>query len=946
MRTPPQFRARQQNLPQAAPPATVGREIKIEIGSGGNPQPGYLHLDCRQGLPHLDIAADIVRHLPFKDGTVSELLSHSSIEHVSWRKVGELLADWFRVLKPGGRVIIYTPDFRYLCRSYLEGKTDQHIDKTYIDEARRVFGTYTPSAWAMMKMFAGQEYAENFHFAAYDFELLKSVLETTGFSRITRIPPEYSLRVVAEKGRDRREERGERIEERGHEGKAGERREERGQEGKEGDRSTSVQLKTKNWKLETSPPATEQKIEHPRPPRNRNIVHVNLVDRGWILERMGAELERRLDYVSLGDGPDPDALINYHINYHAFKRKNRCDVALFTHMEERDQAARGLFFTAAKAADHCVCMSNTYAGVLRENGITRVTTIMPGIELEAFTPELRIGVVGRTYHTGRKGEELVARAMAIPFTSWYFCGEGWPEGGVRFDHGRLAEFYRSIDILLVPALYEGGPMPVLEALASGKQVLSPPVGFVPEFPHIEYKAGDFESLQARIGELLQRKLDLRASVEQRTWQRWAAEHHRLFLSLLPQDENIIEACTLRPVPTAPSRPRPSLIQALPVKKTAPAVVGKAGDKLRILLVARNEALTGGPSIRIPVLQEKLTAAGHEVAVSYDPEPDPAGFDVAHVFNVWAPRQALPQMRRLRQSGVPLVLSPIFLDLAESVWAQRVMPLVFAPANDEPTRTNYLDAIANGSLMLENRSRFQGVEIYPGADAEIREVITLADRLITLSTEEMQRISKCLGIPGRPFTIVHNAADYAAFENASPDLFVKKFGLRDFVLCVGRVEARKNQLLLLHALRDSGLPVVIAGRTGEPTYEALCRSIAPQALFIPHLDRQELASAFAAARVCAQPSWAEGASLVCLEAAAAACPLVVSNRSSEFEYFGDAVRYCEPSNWRSIAQAVRGACEAADREKPRRVELRERLKQAFTWDKAAEETMSAYRQAIG
>ena len=72
---------------------------------------------------------------------------------------------------------------------------------------------------------------------------------------------------------------------------------------------------------------------------------------------------------------------------------------------------------------------------------------------------------------------------------------------------------------------------------------------------------------------------------------------------------------------------------------------------------------------------------------------------------------------------------------------------------------------------------------------------------------------------------------------------------------------------------------------------------------------------------------------------------MSNRSSEFEYFGDAVRYCNPADLRSIGQAVRDAYESADREKLRRVELRERLKQEFTWDRAAEETLEAYRRAI-
>ncbi len=405
-------------------------------------------------------------------------------------------------------------------------------------------------------------------------------------------------------------------------------------------------------------------------------------------------------------------------------------------------------------------------------------------------------------------------------------------------------------------------------------------------------------------------------------------------------------------PALPSITEPSVgkdgdkpLQSLPAGASAKTHPSKKTG-LRILLVARKEAITGGPSIRIPILAKLLEAAGHTVETSYDPAPAAAGFDVAHVFNVWAPWEALPQMRHLKSTGIPLVLSPIFLDLAESAWAGRASMLIFSPTNTAETKAKYLDALADGSLMLDNRSRHRGIDIFPNATAILREIVTLADHLITLSTEEMQRISRRLDIARMPFSVVHNAAEYSLFGNASPDPFVTRFGVQDFVLCVGRIERRKNQAMLLQALRDSRLPVVLVGRAGEPDYEAVCRSLAkPDTLFIPQLDRSELASAYAAARVVALPSWAEGASLANLEAAAAGRPLVVSNRSSEFEYFGDAARYCDPANWRSIGKAVQEAWDSFEAERPMREALRRRLEQSFTWEKAAENTVKAYERAI-
>ena len=41
-----------------------------------------------------------------------------------------------------------------------------------------------------------------------------------------------------------------------------------------------------------------------------------------------------------------------------------------------------------------------------------------------------------------------------------------------------------------------------------------------------------------------------------------------------------------------------------------------------------------------------------------------------------------------------------------------------------------------------------------------------------------------------------------------NLFFKKYGLNDFVLCVGRIEDLKNQLSLLKAMCNLDIPVVL------------------------------------------------------------------------------------------------------------------------------------------
>ena len=161
----------------------------------------------------------------------------------------------------------------------------------------------------------------------------------------------------------------------------------------------------------------------------------------------------------------------------------------------------------------------------------QVHVIRPGVDLERFTPRVKIGVVGRTYWCGRKGEALIAEVLDTPGIEWHFTGSGWPLPSRTLADAEMPAFYREMDYILVPSLYEGGPMCVVEALACGTRVIAPPIGWVPDFPHIEFRTGDAADLRRVLGEVVGEKLALRKSVEDVSWDNFAAAHHRLFHAL-------------------------------------------------------------------------------------------------------------------------------------------------------------------------------------------------------------------------------------------------------------------------------------------------------------------------------------------------------------------------------------------------------------------------------
>lgn len=262
----------------------------------------------------------------------------------------------------------------------------------------------------------------------------------------------------------------------------------------------------------------------------RNLrVHIKAGDPGWILERITAALAERLLYVTTSSSSDSSAPIQYYINYMEYDRRiSPIEIAFFTHVDENVPGLKRRFFDVARKIDIATCMSERYAEVLRASGVAEVHIVRPGVDLEQFAPRVKIGIVGRTYACGRKGEALVRQVLDAPDIEWHFTGEGWPLPSRKLGDADMPAFYREMDYILVPSIYEGGPMCVIEALACGTPVIAPPVGWVTDYPHIEYRTSDAADLRRVLAAVVAEKFALRASVKDMTWDSFALAHHRLF----------------------------------------------------------------------------------------------------------------------------------------------------------------------------------------------------------------------------------------------------------------------------------------------------------------------------------------------------------------------------------------------------------------------------------
>jgi glycosyltransferase involved in cell wall biosynthesis len=376
--------------------------------------------------------------------------------------------------------------------------------------------------------------------------------------------------------------------------------------------------------------------------------------------------------------------------------------------------------------------------------------------------------------------------------------------------------------------------------------------------------------------------------------------------------------------------------------------------MKVLMVNWPGALQfrGGDLVQMRKTAEALRPFGVQVGESFDPEPDATGYDLAHVFNLRTVQVTPVQIAHLKKQNIPIVLSPIYINPSLALWATQVIPTIFRSAQSPAEVDRLLEDFRNYTLKArlpagvvsaadtQNRDRADYDQLQQAA---LRQV----DHLLPNSTLEMHTLVRTLRVGTVPFTVVPYAADPLTFLDPDPAPFVKKFGLRDFVLQVGRIELPKNQLLTAVALRDLNVPLVLIGGNLQKYYLEWCRQYGPKSLrVIPHLAPAELASAYAAARVHVLPSWMETCGMVTMEAALANCGVVVSTVGYEIEYYRDLAHYCDPADTGSIRAAVRQAYENHAGDAVRRLRLKQLILSEYTWQKAAEATVQAYCRVLG
>jgi predicted SAM-dependent methyltransferase len=152
---------------------------KLQIGAGGNDPAGWLNADIEPTSQEIYLDATV--RYPFPDGSFHYVFSEHMIEHVPWEGGVAMLKECYRVLAPGGKVRIVTPNLTKFIQ-LLTDRADSEAQR-FIEAKLELHGwpvTPVPGAYIFNRQV--REWGHQF---LYDPATLRRSFELAGFKQIT-----------------------------------------------------------------------------------------------------------------------------------------------------------------------------------------------------------------------------------------------------------------------------------------------------------------------------------------------------------------------------------------------------------------------------------------------------------------------------------------------------------------------------------------------------------------------------------------------------------------------------------------------------------------------------------------------------------------------------------------------------------------------------------------
>lgn len=373
--------------------------------------------------------------------------------------------------------------------------------------------------------------------------------------------------------------------------------------------------------------------------------------------------------------------------------------------------------------------------------------------------------------------------------------------------------------------------------------------------------------------------------------------------------------------------------------------------MKVLMLGRTKLMEvgGGDKVQIVNTAEELRKLGVEVDTKTDLNFDPTKYDLVHAFQLdWTPETYF-YAEKVKEAGVPFVLSPIHhnvkeLKIYDDIYVfdfRRISKYLF---KDQFNRDIFKEVFR--SVFDPSRISTTLYTIIHGLKNMERRALEMADVILVQTKLEAKDLKDTFNIDFKWHVVVNGVSD--VFINNKN--YVNKLGLEDYIICVGRIEPRKNQLSVIKAVKalrnETGkdIKLVFIGlpkRRNHIEYNLRFFREVEKNNWIKYVDYvpyEEMPNYYHFAKVCVSASWFETTGLTLLEALFCGTNAVAAGSRAK-EYLGDMASYCKPEDIDSIKRAIQKELKAP------RPKATDSMHKSYTWKNAAYETLKVYKDIL-
>lgn len=284
--------------------------------------------------------------------------------------------------------------------------------------------------------------------------------------------------------------------------------------------------------------------------------------------------------------------------------------------------------------------------------------------------------------------------------------------------------------------------------------------------------------------------------------------------------------------------------------------------------------------------------------------DLSNFHIVHLTNIDRPVEAIWFFYRARYAGKPIFLSSIHHSYSEIIKYEISARIGIFGLISKRLNFQNLEIIRSFARAIKFPSLFFPtlISFFLGVKSQQKKIILNSKFNLILTEKEKNDLITDFDLPPTlsNFEIIRNGVD---FKHSTP---ISNY--RDIDICiVGRIEARKNQLLILRALNDLGLRAKFIGaqNSNHKIYHKKFIAELSQggSEYLGALAIDDVYKHLSRSKVHISASWFEVSSLVDLEASISGCVVVSSICGGTYELLGDTAYYVNPSNLEDIKSKI-------------------------------------------